>query len=153
MTLSVVDLLELFVVSGHDVPLPVSRQIRTKHLKPPQNPSKSSLLGPESCSVSVYQDCPKALRPALAPDSGKRAAPNNNSASYIHTIGIDLGKTVFHLVGLNRRGEVMVRKRCSRTQLLQFTPKRVLGRVHTSESHAADGTPRFIWLPRMLERP
>ena len=26
----------------------------------------------------------------------------------IHTIGIDLGKTVFHLVGLNPRGEVVV---------------------------------------------
>ena len=25
----------------------------------------------------------------------------------IHTIGIDLGKTVFHLVGLNVRGEVV----------------------------------------------
>ena len=32
----------------------------------------------------------------------------------IHTIGIDLGKTVFHLVGLNARGEVVVRKKCSR---------------------------------------
>ena len=31
----------------------------------------------------------------------------------IHTIGIDLGKTVFHLVGLNARGEVVVRKKCS----------------------------------------
>jgi hypothetical protein len=39
----------------------------------------------------------------------------------LHTLGIDLGKTVFHLVGLNPRGEVVVRKRCSRTQLLQFT--------------------------------
>ncbi len=39
----------------------------------------------------------------------------------IHTIGIDLGKTVFHLVGLNLRGEVVVRRKCSRTQLLQFT--------------------------------
>src|SRR5271167_4425375 len=38
----------------------------------------------------------------------------------IHTIGIDLGKTVFHLVGLNLRGEAVVRKKCSRTQLLQF---------------------------------
>ena len=36
----------------------------------------------------------------------------------IHTIGIDLGKTVFHLVGLNVRGEVVVRKKCSRDQLL-----------------------------------
>lgn len=25
----------------------------------------------------------------------------------LHTIGIDLGKTVFHLVGLNLRGEVV----------------------------------------------
>ena len=39
----------------------------------------------------------------------------------IHTIGIDLGKTVFHLVGLNRLGEVVVRKKCSRNQILRFT--------------------------------
>ena len=39
----------------------------------------------------------------------------------IRTIGIDLGKTVFHLVGLNARGEVVVRKKCSRSQLLRFT--------------------------------
>jgi transposase len=39
----------------------------------------------------------------------------------IHTIGIDLGKTVFHLVGLSVRGEVVVRKKCSRDQLLRFT--------------------------------
>ena len=35
----------------------------------------------------------------------------------IHTIGIDLGKTRFHLVGLNERGEVVVRKQLSRAQL------------------------------------
>jgi len=39
----------------------------------------------------------------------------------IRTIGIDLGKTVFHLVGLNPRGEVVVRKKCSRNQNLRFT--------------------------------
>src|SRR5437763_15337362 len=41
----------------------------------------------------------------------------------IHTIGIDLGKTVFHIVGLNTRGEVVVRKEFSRTQLLRFTAR------------------------------
>jgi len=41
----------------------------------------------------------------------------------IHTIVIDLGKTAFHLVGLNLRGEVVVRKRFSRTQLLRFTAR------------------------------
>jgi transposase len=39
----------------------------------------------------------------------------------LHTIGVDLGKTVFHLVGLNPRGEVVVRKKFSRKQLLLFT--------------------------------
>ena len=39
----------------------------------------------------------------------------------LRTIGIDLGKTVFHLVGLNPRGEVVVRKKLSRGQLLRFT--------------------------------
>jgi transposase len=39
----------------------------------------------------------------------------------LHTIGIDLGKTVFHLVGLNPHGEVVVRKKFSRKQLLHFT--------------------------------
>ena len=31
----------------------------------------------------------------------------------VHTIGIDLGKTVFHLVGLNQRGEVVLRQKFS----------------------------------------
>jgi transposase len=39
----------------------------------------------------------------------------------LHTLGIDLGKTVFHMVGLSARGEVVVRKKVSRSQLLQFT--------------------------------
>lgn len=39
----------------------------------------------------------------------------------IRTIGIDLGKTVFHLAGVNARGEVVVRKKCSRIQPLRFT--------------------------------
>jgi transposase len=39
----------------------------------------------------------------------------------LHAIGIDLGKTTFHLVGLNQAGEVQVRKKFSRSQLLRFT--------------------------------
>ena len=39
----------------------------------------------------------------------------------LHTIGIDLGKTDFHLVGLSQTGEVVVQKKFSRTQLLRFT--------------------------------
>ena len=39
----------------------------------------------------------------------------------IQAIGIDLGKTLFHLVGVDAVGNVVVRKRCSRTQLLTYT--------------------------------
>jgi transposase len=39
----------------------------------------------------------------------------------LHTIGIDLGKAVFHAVGLNKRGDVVMRKKFSRPQLLRFT--------------------------------
>jgi transposase len=39
----------------------------------------------------------------------------------LFTLGIDLGKTTFHLVGMNRCGEVVLRKRFSRVQLLHFT--------------------------------
>jgi transposase len=39
----------------------------------------------------------------------------------VFTLGIDLGKTTFHVVGMNGRGEVAVRMRFSRVQLLHFT--------------------------------
>jgi transposase len=38
----------------------------------------------------------------------------------LRTVGIDLGKTVFHLVGLDAPGNVIVKKRFSRTQLLRY---------------------------------
>ena len=55
----------------------------------------------------------------------------------IHTIGIDLGKTSFHLVGLNERGEVVVRKKFSRAQLLRFTANR---KVHVIGMEACGGS-------------
>ena len=36
------------------------------------------------------------------------------------TIGIDLGKTIFHLVGMDKRGNVILKKRLSRSQLMKF---------------------------------
>ncbi len=39
----------------------------------------------------------------------------------IRPIGIDLGKTTFHLVALGERGKVIARKKLSRKQLLAFT--------------------------------
>ena len=34
----------------------------------------------------------------------------------LHVLEIDLGKTVFHLVGLDSTGKVVIRKKCSRRQ-------------------------------------
>ena len=42
----------------------------------------------------------------------------------ISTIGIDLGKTTFHVIGLDARGEIVLRKKFSRKQLLVFTANR-----------------------------
>src|SRR5450756_1560616 len=55
----------------------------------------------------------------------------------IYTIGIDLGKTKFHVVGLNERGEVVVRKQFSRAQLLRFTANR---KVHLIGMEACGGS-------------
>ena len=63
----------------------------------------------------------------------------------IHTIGIDLGKTKFHIVGLNERGEVVVRKKFSRAQLLRFTANR---KVHLIGMEACGGS---HFLGRLLQ--
>jgi transposase len=39
----------------------------------------------------------------------------------ISTIGVDLAKTSFHVIGLNPQGEIVLRRKFSRKQLLQFT--------------------------------
>ena len=56
----------------------------------------------------------------------------------MQAIGIDLGKMVFHLVGVDANGSVVVRKRCSRAQLLAYTANahvRVIGMEACSGSH------------------
>ena len=56
----------------------------------------------------------------------------------IQALGIDLGKNVFHLVGLDTSGQVVVRKRCSRAQLLIFTANlqvQIIGMEACSGAH------------------
>ena len=53
----------------------------------------------------------------------------------IASIGIDLGKTTFHLVGIGERGQIVMRKKFSRKQLLEHfhryyaSPKRSLNQA------------------------
>jgi transposase len=42
---------------------------------------------------------------------------------HIHTLGIDIGKTSFHAVGLDAQGHVVLRQRCSRLQLGRLLAK------------------------------
>src|SRR5258706_407812 len=74
-----------------------------------------------------------SLRSGTTKKGGKTA---RRHPMKIHTIGIDLGKTSFHLAGLNERGEVIVRKRFSRAQLLRFTANR---KVHVIGMEACGG--------------
>ena len=41
----------------------------------------------------------------------------------IHSVGIDLGKTTFHLLALGAAGKVLVRKKFTQKQLLTYTAK------------------------------
>ncbi|HKM85113.1 MAG TPA: IS110 family transposase, partial [Terriglobales bacterium] len=57
---------------------------------------------------------------------------------HIASIGIDLGKTTFHLVALGERNKVLVRKKFSRTQLLVYTanlPCSLIGLEACAGSH------------------
>jgi hypothetical protein len=56
----------------------------------------------------------------------------------LHVLGIDLGKTVFHMVGLDSSGNVVIRRKCSRKQLLSFTANlqvQLIGMDACSGSH------------------
>jgi transposase len=56
----------------------------------------------------------------------------------ITTIGIDLGKTIFHIVGMDERGSVVTRKKLSRTQLFTFlanTPACLVGMEASCGAH------------------
>src|SRR6202522_3537201 len=56
----------------------------------------------------------------------------------IHSVGIDLGKTTFHLVALGASGRVLVRKKFNRKQLLAYTanvPASLIGLEVCSGAH------------------
>jgi len=57
---------------------------------------------------------------------------------HIASIGIDLGKTTFHLVALGERNKILLRKKFSRAQLLAYTanlPSSLVGLEACSGSH------------------
>ena len=62
----------------------------------------------------------------------------NSTAATIATIGIDLGKNTFHLVGLDRRGAIVLQLKLSRGQLerrLANVPRCLIGMEACSGAH------------------
>src|SRR5215471_508976 len=59
-------------------------------------------------------------------------------AMHIASIGIDLGKTTFHLVALGERNKILLRRKFSRSQLLAYTanlPSSLIGLEACAGSH------------------
>src|SRR5882724_12362396 len=61
--------------------------------------------------------------PPLVPQIGLSSLAGGFNME-ISTIGIDLSKTTFHLIGLSPRGEIVLRRKLSRKQLLIYTANR-----------------------------
>jgi transposase len=64
---------------------------------------------------------------------------------HIASVGIDLGKTTFHLVALGERNKVLIRKKFSRPQLLAYTanlPSSLIGLEACAGAHFLGGALR-----------
>ena len=64
---------------------------------------------------------------------------------HIASIGIDLGKTTFHLVALGERNKILLRKKSSRSQLLAYTanlPASLVGLEACAGAHFMGGALR-----------
>ena len=64
--------------------------------------------------------------------------PSQKTPETITTIGIDLGKNTFHLVGLDKRGAIVLQQKVSRAQLerrLANVPRCLIGMEACSGSH------------------
>ena len=63
---------------------------------------------------------------------------SQNTAETINTIGIDVGKNTFHLVGLDKRGAIVLQQKVTRHQLgrrLSNIPRCLIGMEACSGTH------------------
>jgi transposase len=73
----------------------------------------------------------------------------------VHTIGIDLGKTIFHLVGLDQPGNVVLKRRPSRSQLLRQlanTPTCLIGMEACCGAHHLGAALGHGWFCRVYKK-
>jgi transposase len=72
--------------------------------------------------------------------------PRQSTPSAVATIGIDIGKNTFHLVGLDQRGAIALQFKSSREQLerrLSNLPRCLIGMEGCSGSHHIARLPRL----------
>jgi transposase len=65
----------------------------------------------------------------------------------IAVVGLDIGKRLFHLVGMDQAGRVVLRRRCSRAQLFAFferLPPALVGMEACASAHFAGRTIRTL---------
>ena len=63
---------------------------------------------------------------------------HQNSSNPVATVGVDIGKNTFHLVGLDKRGAIVLRTKVSRSQLerrLANIPRCLVGPEACSGAH------------------
>jgi hypothetical protein len=78
--------------------------------------------------------------------------------SMVTTIGIDIGKSTFHLVGLDQRGSIVLQLKTSREQLarrLANLPRCLIGMdpalaLTTSADSSQPSVMTFGWSPRSM---
>src|SRR5215471_16719253 len=75
------------------------------------------------------------------PKQGARPMPRQ-SKDTVATLGIDIGKNTFHLVGLNKRGAIVLRQKLSRRQLEARLANRPPCRIGLESSVRADYSTR-----------
>src|ERR1700710_80779 len=92
---------------------------------PPEASGRNLWKGPQTYVMvrrSVHSEVAFRRRPVMA----------------IRTVGIDIAKSVFHLVALDEKGSVVVKKKFSRPQLLVYTANlkaEVIGMEACSGAH------------------
>jgi hypothetical protein len=78
---------------------------------------------------------------ARSATQGAHPMPRQLTPSAVATIGIDIGKNTFHLVGLDQRGSIVLQLKSSREQLerrLANLPRCLIGMEACSGSHLGD---------------
>ena len=72
---------------------------------------------------------------------------SQNTFATIGTIGIDVGKNTFHLIGLNNRGAIVLQQKVTRHQLgrrLSNIPRCLVGKPARARILSHDGLPRSV---------